>query len=111
VRFPEREHHYKSEEIRDLLPAYAISVHRSQGSEYPAVVMPVTDDHHMMLRRSVLYTAITRGKQLVVLVGSRRALALAVRRNEDGRRYSGLADRLENLRRAEEATRLQPDDP
>ena len=97
VRFPEREHQYGFEELGDLIPAYAISVHRSQGSEYPAVIMPVTTDHFMMLRRSLLYTAITRGKQLVVLVGSQRALEMATRNNDDGQRWSGLCERLRDL--------------
>lgn len=97
VRFPEREHQYGFEELGDLIPAYAISVHRSQGSEYPAVVMPVTTDHFLMLRRSLLYTAITRGKKLVVLVGSRRALEMATRNNDDGQRWSGLCERLRDL--------------
>ncbi len=97
VRFPEREHLYGFEELGDLIPAYAVSVHRSQGSEYPAVVVPVTTDHFMMLRRSLLYTAITRGKRLVVLVGSRRALEMAVRNNDDGSRWSGLCERLRDL--------------
>ncbi|MEC8653356.1 MAG: ATP-dependent RecD-like DNA helicase [Planctomycetota bacterium] len=97
VRFPEREHEYGFEELGDLIPAYAISVHRSQGSEYPAVVMPVSTDHFLMLRRSLLYTAITRGKRLVVLVGSRRALEMATRNNDDGRRWSGLCERLRDL--------------
>ena len=79
-------HAYGFEELGDLIPAYAISVHRSQGSEYPAVVVPVSTDHFLMLRRSLLYTAITRGKRLVVLVGSRRALEMATRNNDDGRR-------------------------
>jgi exodeoxyribonuclease V alpha subunit len=61
---------YRFEDLDDLVPAYAISVHRSQGSEYPAVVLPVTTDHFLMLKRSVVYTAITRGKRLVVVVGS-----------------------------------------
>lgn len=99
VRFPEREHQYGFEELGDLLPAYAISVHRSQGSEYTAVVIPVTTDHFMMLRRSLLYTAITRGKKLVVLVGSRKALEMAVRNNDDGKRWSGLCERLRDLKR------------
>jgi exodeoxyribonuclease V alpha subunit len=101
VRFPEREHEYRFEELADLLPAYAISVHRSQGSEYPAVIMPVTTDHFLMLRRSLLYTAVTRGKKLVVLVGSRRALDIAVRNDDDGKRWSGLCERLRELGRPE----------
>lgn len=97
VRFPEREQQYRFEDMTDLIPAYAISVHRAQGSEYPAVVVPVTTDHFLMLRRSLLYTAITRGKRLVVLVGSRRALEMAVANDDDGQRYSGLKDRLLDL--------------
>jgi exodeoxyribonuclease V alpha subunit len=100
VRFPEREHEFGFEELAELVPAYAISVHRAQGSEYPAVVMPVVTEHFLMLRRSVLYTAITRGKRLVVLVGSRRALEVAVRNAGDARRNSGLAERLREHARA-----------
>lgn len=83
------------------MPAYAISVHRSQGSEYPAVVMPITTDHFMMLRRSLLYTGITRGKQLVVVVGSRKALEMATKNDDDGQRYSGLCERLRDLLRGD----------
>jgi exodeoxyribonuclease V alpha subunit len=101
IRFPEREQEYRFEDLGDLVPAYAISVHRSQGSEYPAVIMPVTTDHFLMLRRSLLYTAITRGKQLVVLVGSSKALQLAVRNDDDGQRNSSLAERLRDLLRGD----------
>jgi exodeoxyribonuclease V alpha subunit len=101
VRFPEREQEYRFEDLADLVPAYAISVHRSQGSEYPAVVIPLTTDHFMMLRRSLLYTAITRGKRLVVLVGSRKALELAIKNHDDAVRWSGLAERLRDLVRGD----------
>ncbi|MCA8976967.1 MAG: ATP-dependent RecD-like DNA helicase [Planctomycetes bacterium] len=101
VRFPDRECDYRFEELGDLVPAYAISVHRSQGSEYRAVVIPVTTDHFLMLRRSVLYTAITRGKQLVVVVGTTKALEMAVRNDDDGQRHSGLCERLRDLVRGE----------
>ncbi len=101
LRFADRDHEYRFEDLGDIVPAYAISVHRSQGSEYPAVVMPVTTDHFLMLRRSVLYTAITRGRRLVVLVGSRKALELAVQNQDDGRRYSGLTERLRDLLRGD----------
>ena len=101
VRFPEREHEYRFEDLGDLVPAYAITVHRSQGSEYPCVVVPITTDHFLMLRRSLVYTAITRGKQLVVLVGSQRAMEIAVRNNDDGHRFSGLCERLRDLLRAD----------
>ncbi len=101
VRFPEGEHEYRFEDLGDLVPAYAISVHRSQGSEYPAVVMPVTTDHFLMLKRSLLYTAITRGKKLVVLVGTRKALEMAVKNDDDGHRNSGLCERLRDLLRGD----------
>ena len=81
------------------MPAYAISVHRSQGSEYPAVVIPLVTDHFPMLKRSLLYTAITRGKKLVVLVGSQKALDLAVKNHDDGARFSGLLERLRDFLR------------
>ncbi|WP_028648635.1 ATP-dependent RecD-like DNA helicase [Nocardiopsis sp. CNT312] len=88
---------YDFAELDELAHAYAITVHRSQGSEYPAVVVPVTTSAWMMLQRNLLYTAITRAKKLVVLVGSRRALAQAVRNASSGRRFTSLAYRLENL--------------
>ena len=94
VRFGDRSVEYGFNELDQLVPAYAITVHRSQGSEYPAVVVPLTTDHYMMLRRNLLYTAVTRGRKLVVLIGSRRALEMAVNRNDQDQRRSGLAARL-----------------
>jgi exodeoxyribonuclease V alpha subunit len=101
VRFPEREQEYRFEELSDLVPAYAISVHRSQGSEYPAVVMPVATEHFLMLKRSLLYTGMTRGKKLVVVVGSRKALEMAVKNVDEGRRNSGLCERLRDFLRGD----------
>ncbi|MDD2316497.1 MAG: ATP-binding domain-containing protein, partial [Desulfobacterales bacterium] len=69
-------------------------VHKSQGSEYPAVVLPLHVQHYMLLQRNLLYTAVTRGKKLVVIVGSRRALAIAVNRIDSGRRITTLRQRL-----------------
>jgi exodeoxyribonuclease V alpha subunit len=86
---------YSFDELDELLLAFAMTVHKSQGSEYPAVVMPVHTQHFVMLQRNLLYTAVTRGKKLVVLVGTRRALGLAVQRHDTGRRYSGLCRRLQ----------------
>ena len=74
--------------------AYATSVHKSQGSEYPVVVIPLHTSHYMMLYRSILYTALTRGKQRVILVGSRKAVALATRNVRVERRFTGLRGRL-----------------
>jgi exodeoxyribonuclease V alpha subunit len=85
---------YGFDELDELGHAYAATIHRSQGSEYPAVVIPLTTGSWMMLRRNLLYTAITRAKRLVVLVGSRRALAAAVRTPGAGRRHTGLSHRL-----------------
>jgi exodeoxyribonuclease V alpha subunit len=85
---------YERAELDQLIHAYAVSVHKSQGSEYPAVVIPLVTQHFMMLQRSLLYTAVTRGKKLVVLVGSRRAISLAVRNVDAKRRYTWLAERL-----------------
>lgn len=85
---------YDFAELDELSHAYAVTIHRSQGSEYPAVVVPVTMGAWMMLQRNLLYTAITRAKQLVVLVGSRRALGQAVRTVSAGKRFTGLAHRL-----------------
>ncbi len=80
--------------LDDLQPAYAITIHKSQGSEFPAVVMPVHQQHYVMLQRNLLYTGLTRGRRVVVLVGTREALQLAVRRAEASHRHTGLADRL-----------------
>jgi exodeoxyribonuclease V alpha subunit len=85
---------YGFDELDELTHAYAVSIHRSQGSEYPCVVVPVTTSAWLMLQRNLLYTAVTRAKRLVVLVGSRRALAKAVRTQGAGRRYTALTHRL-----------------
>ena len=81
-------------EIDSLTLAYATTVHKAQGSEVPAVVVPVTTQHFVMLQRNLIYTAITRAQKLVVLVGQRRALAMAVRSNPRTRRITKLADHL-----------------
>jgi exodeoxyribonuclease V alpha subunit len=85
---------YERAELDQLVHAYAVSVHKSQGSEYPAVVIPLVTQHFMMLQRSLLYTAVTRGKQLVVIVGTKRAVALAVKNADARRRYTWLAERV-----------------
>jgi exodeoxyribonuclease V alpha subunit len=85
---------YDWAESDEVIHAYAISVHKSQGSEFPAVVVPVMTQHYLMLQRNLLYTAVTRAKKLVVLVGQRRAIHIAVRNNKVAMRYSGLGVRL-----------------
>ena len=85
---------YEPGELDELSPAYAITVHKSQGSEFPCVVVPVATQQFVLLQRNLLYTAITRGKRMVVLVGSRKAAAMAVRNVEGRERYRGLKARL-----------------
>ncbi|PXY29723.1 SF1B family DNA helicase RecD2 [Prauserella flavalba] len=85
---------YEFTELDELAHAYAVSIHRSQGSEYPCVVVPVTTSAWMMLQRNLLYTAVTRAKKLVVLIGSKRAIGQAVRTTGAGRRHTALAHRL-----------------
>ncbi len=85
---------YPADMMDALEPAYAITVHKSQGSEYPAVVLPLHTTHYVMLRRNLLYTAVTRGKRLVVVIGTHRALALAVREAGDAGRMTALREWL-----------------
>jgi exodeoxyribonuclease V alpha subunit len=94
VRFDGRDVSYDYGDLDALTPAYAATIHKAQGSEYPAVVIPVLTQHYPMLQRNLLYTGITRGKRLVVLVGSRRAIAIAVRNVSGRRRWSKLRDWL-----------------
>ena len=94
VKFDDRLVNYELSDLDDLVLAYAISVHKSQGAEYPAVVVPLLSQHYIMLQRNLLYTAITRAKRLVVLVGSKSAIAIAVRNNKVQHRFTNLAARL-----------------
>lgn len=94
VRYDDRKVPYDFRELDELTPAYAVTVHKSQGSEYPCVILPLHTQHYVMLQRNLLYTGITRGKQLVVIVGTEKALALAVRNAEAGRRNTTLRRRL-----------------
>ena len=81
-------------ELDAIVPAYAATIHKSQGSEYPAVVIPVLTQHYTMLQRNLLYTGITRGKRLVVLVGQKKAIAIAVHNISGRRRWSKLKEWL-----------------
>jgi exodeoxyribonuclease V alpha subunit len=94
VDFDGREVHYGFGELDELVLAYATTIHKSQGSEYPAVVIPTTTQHYTMLQRKLLYTGVTRGKRLVVLVGQRKALAIAVKGAQTRRRWSKLREWL-----------------
>jgi ATP-dependent exoDNAse (exonuclease V) alpha subunit len=94
VDFDSREVTYGSGELDELVLAYATTIHKSQGSEYPAVVMPLSTQHYPMLQRNLVYTGVTRGKRLVVLVGERKALAIAVKGSRTRRRWSKLREWL-----------------
>ena len=97
VKFDQQIVHYQGKEIDQLSLAYAITVHKSQGSEYSAVIVPLTTHHYMMLQRNLLYTAITRGKQLVVLIGTDAAIKKAVENEGSTRRFTGLLHQLSEL--------------
>ena len=94
VVFDGREVAYGFGELDELVLAYATTIHKAQGSEYPAVVIPLSTQHYAMLARNLLYTGVTRGRKLVVLLGQRRALAIAVRNQGARRRWSKLREWL-----------------
>jgi exodeoxyribonuclease V alpha subunit len=98
VAFDGRDVRYGFGELDELVLAYATTIHKSQGSEYPAVVIPLVTQHYMMLARNLLYTGVTRGKRLVVLVGQRKALAIAVPNQSGGRRWAKLREHLAAIR-------------
>src|SRR5438874_6772144 len=95
VKFNCRAVVYDFGELDDLALAYALSIHKAQGSEYPAVVIPLHTQHYVMLQRNLLYTGVTRGRKLVALVGSRKALSIAVHKQDTAFRYSLLRQRLQ----------------
>jgi exodeoxyribonuclease V alpha subunit len=99
VDFDDKRVEYEADELDEICLAYATSIHKSQGSEYPAVVIPLHTSHYMMLYRSILYTAVTRGKQLVIVVGSRKALGMAIRNVRVERRNTGLREQLKAISR------------
>jgi exodeoxyribonuclease V alpha subunit len=94
IRFDDRLVTYDFGELDEVSLAYAVTIHKSQGSEFPAVVMPVAMQHYMLLQRNLIYTGITRAKQLLVVVGQKKALGLAVRNDQSRKRYSGLLGSL-----------------
>jgi exodeoxyribonuclease V alpha subunit len=94
VRFEDREIAYDFSELDELTLAYAISVHKSQGSEYPVVIMPILTQHFVMLQRNLLYTAITRAKRLMILIGTKQAIAVAAKNNKVRERYTDLNGKL-----------------
>jgi UvrD-like helicase C-terminal domain/ATP-dependent RecD-like DNA helicase SH3 domain len=105
IDFDGREVAYGFGELDQVVLAYATTIHKSQGSEYPAVVIPLTTQHYPMLQRNLIYTGVTRGKRLVVLIGQRRALAIAVKGARTRRRWSKLREWLEEAGICEEPVR------
>ena len=99
VRYDDRTVKYDFGELDEVAPAYAVTIHKSQCSEFPAVVIPLATQHYMLLQRNLIYTGITRGKRLLVLIGQKKALGIAVRNDRPQRRYSGPLANLRNNRR------------
>jgi exodeoxyribonuclease V alpha subunit len=95
---------YEFGELDEVSLAYAVTIHKAQGSEFPAVVIPVAMQHFMLLQRNLIYTGITRAKRLLVVIGQRKALGIAVRNDQSRKRYSGLLSSLNPLNR-QKATR------
>jgi exodeoxyribonuclease V alpha subunit len=94
IKFDGRQVVYEFSDLDEIVPAYAVSVHKSQGSEYSAVIIPIVTQHYILLQRNLIYTAVTRGKKLVVMVGSRKAMAIGVKNNKTQKRYTRLRYRL-----------------
>ena len=105
VHFEGRAVEYDFGDLDELALAYVLSIHKSQGSEFPCVVIPLHTQHYLMLQRNLLYTAVTRGKKLVVLVGTKQALGLAVRREDTRRRYTALGQWLQQSKPGMEVAR------
>jgi exodeoxyribonuclease V alpha subunit len=110
VRFDGRDVPFDLGELDEISLAYALSIHKSQGSEYPAVVMPLHTQHFMMLQRNLLYTGLTRARKLAVIVGSLRALKLAVDRQDTRERHTALGDRMREALNRAESVSGNPDD-
>ena len=97
IEFDNRQVSYEFAELDELALAYATSIHKSQGSEYPAVVIPLATQHYTLLERNLLYTGVTRGKQLVVLIGQLKALGMAVNTVKSTHRLTNLSARLQQV--------------
>jgi exodeoxyribonuclease V alpha subunit len=95
VRFAERLVSYDYADLNEITLAWAVTIHKSQGSEYPVVVLPIYMQHYLMLSRNLIYTGLTRAKQLAIVVGTQKAIALAVRQVKDQQRYTLLDQRLQ----------------
>ena len=95
VSFDGERKEYQEKELDDLMLSYAITIHKSQGSEYPVVVMPVVNAHHIMLQRNLLYTGITRAKKMLILIGNQKAIETAANTVHAGKRNTLLKELLE----------------
>ena len=94
ISFDGREVTFDFSDLDEVVLAYAVSVHKSQGSEFPVVVIPVLTQHYILLQRNLIYTAVTRGQKLVVMVGTRKALAIGVKNDKTKKRFTYLKHRL-----------------
>ncbi|MCK5542509.1 MAG: ATP-dependent RecD-like DNA helicase [Desulfobacterales bacterium] len=94
IVYNKREVEYDFSELDEIIHAYAVSIHKSQGSEYPVVIIPIVTQHYILLQRNLIYTAVTRGKKLVIMVGTKKALAMAVNTVKSEKRFTGLKRRL-----------------
>ena len=94
ITFDGRHVEYDYPDLDEIVLAYAVSVHKSQGSEYPAIIIPILIQHYMLLQRNLIYTAVTRGRKLVVIVGTKKALAIGINNNKTQRRFTYLKHRL-----------------
>jgi exodeoxyribonuclease V alpha subunit len=95
VQFGDRLICYDAADLNEITLAWAVTVHKSQGSEYPVVILPLYTQHYLMLSRNLLYTGLTRARQLAILVGPKKAIAMAVRQVKDHQRYTSLSHRLQ----------------
>ena len=98
IQYPDKQVAYDIADLGELVLAYATTIHKAQGSEYPAVVIPLHTQHYLMLQRNLLYTGITRAKERVVIVGTKKALGICIRNNQVMERNSYLAERLQESR-------------
>ena len=94
IDFDGRKVPYDYADLDEVVLAYACSIHKSQGSEYPAVVIPILTQHYVLLQRNLIYTAVTRGRKLVIMVGTRKALAMGIKNDKTKQRYTFLQKRL-----------------
>lgn len=94
VQVDDREVEYDYADLNEISLAWSISIHKSQGSEYPVVILPVSTSHYIMLSRNLIYTGLTRAKQLAIIVGSTKAIGISVKQGHQKQRYTRLVERL-----------------